>query len=736
MGEGRTRGQSGTLQIMVGLAAITAGVIVVALPEAGLAVKLLVLAGGLLAVGISKVSTARRSPHLTKLLRRFGIAAGILTIVVGAIVLGSTSILILEEFFPILGVEHPVFVATATLLSLGLLLIILAGGLVLYGIDRLLEGYSGVLPRRQRVALVIVGSASIALAVLALAFPTFGEFIVVLILVFALFSTGISAIVTGVYMRRTPTAGEPGPRPSVAPEREWIPEAKLHLLVVGKRRDIVESLRRLAHKTDLKLQQGALEEARRENLDEDLLFERLRAYVKEHGDVKPREAEEWTSIEDEFQAYQKKASRKKFQWLRPIGSLTSKVHVTRIAYVLRKTPLDLMKSGGTLSVGASLGKLSQALRQSQLPVSQEFLDRMDAEFSLLKGGLAAKGAYILHIVGLPVDVDSDELGDIYDDDALLLWDFGASHTEVGALDPADHLMSGTTNFLLGPVVLFQHFYDEGRPVALGHKRHALRVAWAGRRVVAHLSDAIDVELAFKRGEVTLPNPLARESQPDLSLPPEAIAFRTIRTPAEEGSQGLPEDEAWWNVGISGTDLRQEGFQRLDWSIIRSLLEPESMSPPPTPLDQRPYIPITSVSWLFQDWVRRTVDAMVHLLEIDVESPVDLQEKASMMDEARNLARVREGASGFIGWVAPLIDWNPDEPVLPGLAEGFERGIANLREKLTGQEQGSWEAANLGQASKTMDRLGRSILREAKELRRWIDEVTSKIGSSIRSSRSK
>lgn len=582
---GKTKsGATGLVGISLGLGALAAGIIILAFPELGLFLKVLVLSGGLLLVGVAKVSTSRRGRHLTPLLRRFGLGVGLVTIALGALVLASALIATLAELFPDFPDAFPDLVEAAALLAVGLLLIILAGILVLYGLDRIFEGYGALLPRGERIALVGIGSASIILAVLTLVFPTFGETLILLILVFALFATGLGALLVGLHTLGQRTIQEPVP--SLADvgeavlEAGWEPEARLHCLVVGSRKEIVASLQSLAGKADLKFQQGALQAARKENLDEDPLFERLRAYADHFGDLEPREGEEeWSAIHEEFDAYQRTASRKKFQWLRPIGALTSKVRVTRIVYVLRKTPIDLAASGGALSIGGSWRRLRQAVQRSRMPVTEEFLRQTESEFALFKGGLPAKGAYILHIVGLPVDVDSEELGDIYDDDATLLWDFGASHTEVGALDPADHLMSSTTNFLLGPAILFQHFFDEGRPVALIHKQHFVRAEWAGRRVVTHISDTIDVELAFKQGKITLPNPIARGVRAESSLPPDAIGLHATQNPGRDPVRRSEEGD-WEYAGISAGDLREQGFERIDWDLVRAMMETDD-GPSPT-----------------------------------------------------------------------------------------------------------------------------------------------------------
>ncbi|MFQ5919526.1 MAG: hypothetical protein ACE5I4_05715 [Thermoplasmata archaeon] len=576
MKEGRRHRAAGWTTILLGAAAISAGIAILAFPGLGILLQILILAGGLLVVGIAKVSVARKGRHLTPLLRRFGLGMGAVTITIAAVVLVSVSILLIGDLFPAFRNDFPDLFELAELLSIGLILFILAATLVLYGIDRLLEGYAALLPPGQRAALVTVGSASIALAVLTLVFPTFGEALIILILVFALSTMGFSAILLGVHTIRTRPVGgvTPGLEKAgkgVDQEGGWEPEARLHCFVVGSRREIVESLRALSRRANLKFQQGGLRAARKENLDEEPLFERLQAYAEQFGDLKRREEAEWAAIEEQFEAFSRTASRKKFQWLRPMGTLTSKVHVTRIAYVLRKTPIDLVASGGSaFSVGGSLTRLKKALARSKMPVTEEFLRRVADEFALFRGSLPAKGAYILHITGLPVDVDSDSLGDIYNDDATVLWDFGASHTEVGALDPADHLMSGTTNFLLGPAVLFQHFFDEGRPVGLIHKGNAVRAKWRGRRVVTHFSDAIDVELLFKQGVVTLPNPVARAIEEEGSPAQDALGLSATTRGEVDPAVG-DKEVAWDQVGVSSEELRDRGFERIDWDLVRAMM---------------------------------------------------------------------------------------------------------------------------------------------------------------------
>ncbi|MDX1534924.1 MAG: hypothetical protein R3291_04825, partial [Thermoplasmata archaeon] len=140
MGEGRRRGAPGYLSILLGVAAITAGVLILLFPNLGLLLQILVLAGGLLVVGVAKVSVARKGRHLTPLLRRFGLGMGAVTIAIAAVVLTSALILVLGEAYPSFRTGFPDLFELAELLSVGLILFILAATLVLYGLDRLLEG--------------------------------------------------------------------------------------------------------------------------------------------------------------------------------------------------------------------------------------------------------------------------------------------------------------------------------------------------------------------------------------------------------------------------------------------------------------------------------------------------------------------------------------------------------------------------------------------------------------------
>ncbi|MEE8199337.1 MAG: DUF308 domain-containing protein, partial [Thermoplasmata archaeon] len=83
------RGGAGWLSILFGSAAIIAGILILVFPGLGLLFQVLILAGGLLVIGVAKISTARRGRHLTPLLRRFGLGMGAITITIAAIVLVS-----------------------------------------------------------------------------------------------------------------------------------------------------------------------------------------------------------------------------------------------------------------------------------------------------------------------------------------------------------------------------------------------------------------------------------------------------------------------------------------------------------------------------------------------------------------------------------------------------------------------------------------------------------------------
>lgn len=568
MGTDRDREGRGIFLVIIGVLAVVGGIALLVLPVLGLLAQVILLGVGMIIMGLAKVLGGLRTRHVVWYIRGFGIFVGVLFLGLGTVAL----------LFPSLGLD--------------LVALMIIVGFLIYGFERIGIGVDSTLPPGERSFAAAIGAASVALAVIFLLVEGLIASLILIVLAATVIALGLTFILSGIYERRLPEFSPPG-FAEVASGGPGAPldhplEARLHCFVVASRAELVASLGRLVHKGTPKLQQGALKAARQANLNEEDLFQRLRAYATQYGDLMPRETPEWGAIQEAFETYRKRSAFPKFQWVRPVGSLTSKARISRVAYALRQTPLDLratrrqgLAAVGVGAVAGALGGLAATFREATR-VPKELMKRIETEFGLLQGGLRSYGAYILHIVGAPADADSDNLGDLFRDEVPLLWDLGASHTEVGALDPADHLLSATTNFLLGPAILFQHFFSEGLPVALLRKGDRVRVQWARDRFVMHSADALDVEKGFKRGDVTLPSPLVRRSGEDPPLPPGALEPWCLdEAGSEEGSERGEETGA---RGLTGQDLRQAGVERLDWNTVYMMMEGEFGPPSPTPAE--------------------------------------------------------------------------------------------------------------------------------------------------------
>ena len=567
---GEPKGSRGTLLIVLGALTIVAGLFVLAFARIALLAQLLLVAVGMAVIGVTKRVAAARAGHAALPLRMAGFVVGSLFLLFAGLALLAPS------------------------LGFALVVLMLVGGLMIYGAERVGIGVSSTLPRGERLFSVAFGSAGIVLAVGMLVVPGLAGVVATAVVAVLLFASGLGFILSGVRQRRFGVGPTPEARvtsvaaasPKSAHGRT--PEQRLHCFVVASREEIIASLGRLMRKAKPKVQQGGLQAARKSNLKEDDLFRLLGAYAERQGDLTPWGGAGWDEIDATFERFKMRANLK-FQWVRPVGSLTSKARIARVGYALRQTPLDLASTRrhglapiGIGAMGAGLTHVVAAFREAPGRVPKQLMERIEAEFGLLQGGLRAYGAYILHIVGAPADVDSDHLGDLFADHVPLLWDFGASHTEVGALDPSDHLLSATTNFLLGPAILFQHFYTEGRPVAFARTGDLVQVSWAGRRRVVHRSEALDVEKGFKRGDVTVPSPVLRAVDGPV-LPSGRLEVRGLRSggPAlDQPGAGQPLAA----VGVTSYDLREAGIKRLDWNLVIMMMEGEFVGRAPAGKD--------------------------------------------------------------------------------------------------------------------------------------------------------
>lgn len=174
--EGKTPTWLRFLTIVLGIGGLIAGILVLVFPEAGQAVLIIVMAIGLLFLGITRLGVSITEPGLPGWLRALGVVVGILALILWVLVL------VFPGFGPVL------------------LLAFLAVGLIFHGIDRVsVDGMNQDAPGWSRGAAVVAGVLLIVFGILVIVFPDgLGAFTAVIFLSIALIIGGLSAIASGV----------------------------------------------------------------------------------------------------------------------------------------------------------------------------------------------------------------------------------------------------------------------------------------------------------------------------------------------------------------------------------------------------------------------------------------------------------------------------------------------------------------------------------------------------------
>lgn len=169
--------------MVLGFLGLTLGILILFFPAMGLLILVIILAIGLLFLGITRLGTAIAEPGLPGWLRALGIVVGLLAIALWILVL----------IFP--GFALALLVA---FLSVGLIF----QGISLVGVD----GMNQEAPGWARGFGVAVGILLLIFGFLVLFFPFFGLTTAVVFFSIALIIAGISAIaagITGVSMETT-----------------------------------------------------------------------------------------------------------------------------------------------------------------------------------------------------------------------------------------------------------------------------------------------------------------------------------------------------------------------------------------------------------------------------------------------------------------------------------------------------------------------------------------------------
>ncbi|HSF00864.1 MAG TPA: DUF308 domain-containing protein [Nitrososphaeraceae archaeon] len=166
------------LQIIVGIIAIALSIAVIVNPGFGIEILVFLLSITLFVVGIERVSIGFL-PYITKSSRTSNIVLGGLAIALAIIVIG-----------------FPIF-------TIGLLVTLLALGLLFIGVARIVHGiFDKQTSKWSRVLLVGVGILSIGISFMVFINPLVGLFILTFMLAVNLLIIGIESIVHGVSGKR------------------------------------------------------------------------------------------------------------------------------------------------------------------------------------------------------------------------------------------------------------------------------------------------------------------------------------------------------------------------------------------------------------------------------------------------------------------------------------------------------------------------------------------------------
>jgi uncharacterized membrane protein HdeD (DUF308 family) len=167
------------LQIIVGIIAIALSIAVIINPGFGIEILVFLLSITLLAVGIERVSIAFL-PYIRKSSTR-----------ISNIILGGLAIAL-----SIIVIAFPIF-------TIGLLVTILAIGLLFIGAARIVHGiFDKQTSKWSRIFLVAVGILSIGISFMVFANPLVGIFLLTFLLAVNLLIIGVESIVHGVSGKR------------------------------------------------------------------------------------------------------------------------------------------------------------------------------------------------------------------------------------------------------------------------------------------------------------------------------------------------------------------------------------------------------------------------------------------------------------------------------------------------------------------------------------------------------
>lgn len=176
MSQNETSSAYRALEIILGLVALSIGVLALVFPTA-IFVTLVVFFGiALIIVGILRLATAASSDWLMQAIRKINAVIGILAIIFGVIIL----------FVPLFATE--------------VLIILIGFGLLIYGIGRIVVGTTAgrYLSGGLRVFLILAGVLIVVFSLITIFFPVVGIITYAVFVSLAFILIGIDSLATGI----------------------------------------------------------------------------------------------------------------------------------------------------------------------------------------------------------------------------------------------------------------------------------------------------------------------------------------------------------------------------------------------------------------------------------------------------------------------------------------------------------------------------------------------------------
>ncbi len=167
------------VQLILGIIAIGLSLYVILNPPLALSYVITLLSITLIVIGIERIVHGLSSDELSKSSK------------MGNIILG------------ILGIGFGIFVSVYPVFTTSLLLIIMAVGLLLVGIARVITGiYAKESSKWLKILLIISGSIAVAVSILVFAYPSLGVVLLALIVSISLLIIGIDSVIQGISGRK------------------------------------------------------------------------------------------------------------------------------------------------------------------------------------------------------------------------------------------------------------------------------------------------------------------------------------------------------------------------------------------------------------------------------------------------------------------------------------------------------------------------------------------------------